>query len=138
MLKKPFNRETGEVRKCRVCDNDFHTHKPVWRCAPCSNEYQRKYVRGKVELKANYPFNNRTNEASNRFYRIHSELNKAWKKGPDAVKQHYDKQIKEIIDLGIWDWIFDRRSNDAKKEKVKKSRNTIRKNYPDTRGHYEE
>jgi hypothetical protein len=138
MFKKPFDRVEGELRQCKVCNIEWHTKKPVWICPKCHCQYQKTNVRGKIVLKENYPFNTKTNEALSRFNRIHRELNKAWKIGPEAVKAHYDKQLKEIIDLGIWDWIFDRRDNETKRAKSIKSRNLTRRDYPDTRGHYEE
>ena len=64
-------------------------------------------------------------------------LVKAWKEGPEALKAHYDKQLKEIETNGVLDWINDRRTNEAKRERSAKTRNRIRKEFPDTRGHYE-
>ncbi len=52
-----------------------------------------------------------------------------------VIIAHYDKQLKEIEENGILEWILDRRADTDKRER---SRNMIRKEYPDTRGHYEE
>ena len=136
MFKKPFNKVIGETRKCKECNKEFHTHKPRWRCLDCLCSIQKKYPKPYAK-KDQYPFDTRTNEASLRFNRIHGELVKAWKEGPEARKAHYDKQLKEIQENGVLDWINDRRSAEAKREKGAKTRNRIRKEFPDTRGHYE-
>jgi hypothetical protein len=70
-------------------------------------------------------------------------LSRAWKqynKTGDKryIIAHYEKQLQEIKDNGIWQWIFDRRDEASKRENNVKSREMTRKEYPDTRGHYEE
>jgi hypothetical protein len=153
MFKKPFNRTTGEERECKVCKEQFHTLKPVWRCKTCTgkkifDDAKKKYgdtgliPTGKwagMKPKERYPFDNRSSEASNRFCTIRTALSKAWKEynktgDKSVIIAHYDKQLKEIRDNGIMEWILDRRADSDKKER---SRNMIKKDYPDTRGHYE-
>ena len=148
MFKKPFNRKVGEQRECKQCNESFFTFKPIWRCQKCTNKLQRvieEKKRALYQKKDSYPFDNRTNEAGARFHRIQRELRKAWvefeKTGDKSIiTAHYDKQLKEIEENGIMTWILDRRSDDAKKEMNPntKSRNMIKTDYPDTRGHYEE
>jgi hypothetical protein len=137
MFKKKFDRVNGEIRQCRGCDSEFHTLKPIWSCNKCLNKQQKKYNEMYYNPKALYPFSNKTAEANNRFSRIRSKLNRAWKLGKDAVKQHYESQLREIEENGILDWIYDRRDNETLKEKKVKTRNRTRKEFPDTRGHYE-
>jgi len=151
-----FDHKNGEVRRCKVCDKDFHTDRPVWRCRPCTSKYihekaKEKYgdmpATGKwagMPPKKPYPFDNRTSEASNRFCTIRTALSKAWKEynktgDKSVVIAHYDKQLKEIEENGIMLWILDRRGNDdlphgKQKEKSKKM---ISNDYPDTRGYHE-
>jgi hypothetical protein len=145
MFKKPFNKKVGELRICRICNEEWHTMKPLWRCHKCVNAKQKIVEQKKRDLykkKDQYPFQTRTNQSSLRFSRIHGELSKAWKEyyktgSRDALTKHYDKQLQEIRDNGILEWINDRRSTEAKKEMSARSRNVIRTEYPDTRGHYE-
>lgn len=137
MYKKKFDRVNGETRQCIGCGDEFHTKKPIWSCPSCIAKQQRKYNRSQYSPKEQYPFSNKTSEANNRFSKIRAKLNKAWRKGPDAVKEHYDAQLKEIEANGILAWIYDRRDNESKKETQVKSRNRTRKEYPDTRGYYE-
>jgi len=148
MFKKPFNKTIGEQRTCKHCNASFHTFKPIWKCTKCVNASQKiveQKRRLKYPKKDQYPFNNRTNEAGSRFCGIRKELRKAWiefeKTGDRSyMTAHYDKQLKEIRENGIMEWILDRRSPDAKREMNPnaKTRNMIRTDYPDTRGHYEE
>jgi hypothetical protein len=148
MFKKPFNRKVGEERQCKECNTLFHAKKPVWRCQKCVNKAQKvieEKKRAKYPKKETYPFNNRTNEAGSRFCSIRTALSNAWKEynktgDKSYVNAHYDKQLKEIKDNGILEWILDRRTPEAKREMNPnaKTRNMIRIDYPDTRGHYEE
>jgi hypothetical protein len=71
-------------------------------------------------------------------------LSNAWKQynktgDKSYVTAHYDKQLQEIKDNGILKWILDRRTVESKKENNPnaKTRNMIKTDYPDTRGHYE-
>ena len=147
MFKKPFNRTIGETRVCKECGESFHTFKPRYSCTPCVNAKQRiieTQKRAKIPNKDNYPFNNRTNEAGSRFCSIRTALSRAWKEynktgDRSIITAHYDKQLKEIQDNGIMAWILDRRTQDGKRliNPNAKSRNMIKIDYPDTRGHYE-
>ena len=153
MFKKPFNRTTGEQRECKVCKEQFHTHKPVWRCKTCIGKANFETAKKKfaengliptgkwagMPPKKPYPFDNRSSEASNRFCTIRTALSKAWKEyqktgDKSVIIAHYDKQLQEIRDNGIMEWILDRRADTDKKER---SSNVIKNDFPDTRGHYE-
>ena len=142
MFKKPFNKVVGETRQCKHCDATFHTFKPIYTCRECQNKKQKvleQKKRAKYAKKEKYPFKTTTNEAERRFSRIHGELVAAWKEGTrEALTKHYDKQLKEIQENGIMQWIIDRRDNQTRKENNPKSRNMIRKEYPDLRGYYED
>jgi hypothetical protein len=153
MFKKPFNSKLGETRECKICGEQFHTLKPVWRCKPCIGKAnfesaKNKYPPGIIPTgkwagmkpKEKYPFDNRSSEASNRFCTIRTKLSNAWKEynktgDRSIITKHYDNQLNEIKQNGIMEWILDRRADSDKKER---SRNMIKKEYPDTRGHYEE
>jgi hypothetical protein len=70
-------------------------------------------------------------------------LSNAWKEynrtgDKSYVIAHYNKQIKEIKENGIMQWIFDRRDEETLKANKPKSRNMTKIDYPDTRGHYED
>jgi hypothetical protein len=141
-----FDHKNGETRQCKVCGETFHAKKPIWKCTKCVNASQRvieEVKRAKYPKKDTYPFDTRTNEAGSRFCRIQRELRKAWiefeKTGDKThVIQHYEKQLKEIHENGIWQWIWDRRDDASKKENKLKTASMTRKEYPDTRGHYED
>ena len=145
MFKKPFNRRVGEERQCKICGNQFHTKKPIWKCQTCVNALQKiieTRKRAKTPKKKHYPFNNYNHEAGARFCKIRTALSNAWKEynrtgDKSYVIAHYDKQIKEIKENGIMTWILDRRTLEAKREIQPKTRNMTKKDYPDTRGHYE-
>ena len=148
MFKKPFNRKIGEQRICKECNASFHTLKPIWKCTKCVNASQKiieQKKRANYKKKEQYPFDTRTNSATNRFCSIRTALSNAWKEynktgDKSVIIAHYDKQLKEIKDNGIMEWIFDRRSPEAKREMNPnaKTRNMIRTDYPDTRGYYED
>jgi hypothetical protein len=156
LWKVKFNHKDGETRKCKVCDKDFHATRPVWRCNKCTSKYihdkaKEKYGEGimptgkwaGMKPKKPYPFNNRTSAASNRFCTIRTALSNAWKEykktgDRSIITQHYDRQLKEIEENGILEWILDRRSDDMKKETQFKSMSVIHKELPDTRNYYEE
>ena len=145
MFKKPFNRRVGEERQCKICGNQFHTKKPIWKCQTCVNAAQKiieTKKRAKYPKKDKYPFDTRTNAADKRFLSIRTRLSNAWKKynqtgDKSYVNAHYEKQIKEIKENGIMQWIFDRRDEATLKANKPKSRNMTKTDYPDTRGHYE-
>jgi len=147
MFKKPFNRKVGEERVCKECNVSFHAKKPIWKCQKCVNKAQKvieEAKRAKYKKKDRYPFDTRGNSAGARFCSIRTALSNAWKEynktgDKSVITAHYDKQIKEIIDNGIMEWILDRRTPEAKRENNPnaKSRNMIKIDYPDTRGYYE-
>jgi hypothetical protein len=145
LWKVKFNHKDGENRVCKLCGKTFHTMKPRYRCNACVNDKQKiieAKKRNQYKKKAQYPFNNKTTEASNRFCRIRTQMSKAWKEfektgDKSIVIAHYDKQIKEINDNGIMEWILDRRDVTSKQASKPKTTNMTRKDYPDTRGHYE-
>lgn len=145
MFKKPFNRKVGEQRECKYCGDTFHAKKPIWKCQTCVNAAQKiieTKKRAKYPKKDKYPFDTRTNAADKRFLSIRTRLSNAWKKYNESgdksyVNAHYEKQIKEIKENGIMQWIFDRRDEATLKANKPKSRNMTKTEYPDTRGHYE-
>jgi len=148
MFKKPFNRKVGEDRVCKECGDSFHAKKPIWKCTKCVNKAQRvieEKKRAQYKKKDRYPFDTRTNAAGARFCNISTRLSNAWKEynktgDRSVITAHYDRQLKEIQENGIMEWILDRRSVDAKREMNpnQKTNNMIEKDLPDTRGWYEE
>jgi hypothetical protein len=146
LWSRKFDYQNGETRECKLCGVSFHTNKPKWRCTDCVNAKQKiveAKKRAKYKKKEQYPFSNKTTEAANRFCKIRTALSNAWKEynktgDKSVVIAHYDKQLKEINDNGIMTWILDRRNDITKKENAARSRNIINKDYPDTRGHYED
>jgi hypothetical protein len=142
MFKKPFNKEVGELRTCRQCKNEFYTHKPIWSCKPCINANVKKYQKGVWKPKDTYPFSNKTTEASNRFSKIRTRLSNAWKEykktgDRTALTEHFNRQLKEIEENGIMDWINDRKfMNDISKSQPK-TRNRITNDYPNMHDYYE-
>lgn len=125
-------------RVCKICGDEFQPVKAVHRCKKCINESSRlnriKYKgQGKLPAKKDrYPFNNYNNEAGARFHRIQRELRQAWKEGREAVQAHYDKQLIEAEELGILEWIYDRRTIEPKSNNVGRPVD-IRKEYPSTK-----
>lgn len=142
LWSRKFDYKNGETRECKHCGDTFHTMKPRWRCTNCINKAQKvieEAKRARTPKKETYPFDNYTNEAFKRFCSIRTELRKAWiefeKTGDKSIiTAHYDKQLKEIKDNGIMQWILD------KKDEVNKPRTAsmTKKEFPDTRGYYEE
>ena len=137
MLKKV---DLTKIRICKICGEEYQPKKATLTCRKCSNEKARlnriKYkAQGKIPAdKPNYPFSNVSNQASLRFNRIQKELRNAWKEGPEAVKRHYDKQLKEAEELGIMEWIFDRRTTQGKRGgKTGRPSNDIKEEYPSTK-----
>jgi hypothetical protein len=151
LWKVKFDHKNGETRKCKVCSEEFHAKKPIWRCQRCTTlaiyDNARKKANGKIptgkwagmEAKKPYPFSNVTSEANNRFAKIRKELRIAWEGGREELTKHYDKQLEEIRHNGIMEWILDRRGNDDMPNNEKKLKSNRKTNieWPDTRGHYE-
>jgi hypothetical protein len=143
---RKFDRKNGETRQCNYCGDTFHAKKPIWKCTKCVNAAQKiieQKKRARTPKKEQYPFDNYGNEAAARFCTIRTALSNAWKEykktgDKSYVIAHYDKQLKEIRDNGIWQWIWDRKDEATLKENKPKTRNMINKDLPDTRGHYED
>ena len=141
-----FDYKNGENRVCKQCGKTYLAKKPRWLCTKCINANQRPIEEAKRALKGhkeNYPFDTRGNQASARFLSIRTSLSRAWKKYNQTgdkgyIIAHYEKQLQDIKDNGIWEWIWDRRDDASKRENNPKSREMTRKEYPDTRGYYEE
>ena len=138
--KKLFDRKNGETRTCNVCSIEFHTMKPINRCKECTNKHNKQRTiermeNGEIptyEAKKNYPFNTNNGEAVARFHKIQYALRDC--KTKEERRAHFAKQLKEIEELGILEWIYDRRDEESKNEKRTKSRKTIKRDFPDTRG----
>lgn len=136
-----FDHKNGENRVCRQCGDTYHTMKPIWICKKCRNENQKPInaaQRALVGKKENYPFDNKGNQAGARFHRIQRDLRKAWKEYEETgdrsiINQHYEKQLKEIQENGIWEWIWDRRDDASKKEAKEKTRTQTIKEHPSTK-----
>ena len=146
-----FNHKDGEIRKCKLCGTEFHATKPIWRCKKCVAKInfetaKQKYGEGIMPTgkwagftpKKPYPFSNRTSEASNRFCKIRTALSNAWKEyqktgDKSVIIEHYDKQLQEIRENGILEWILDRRTDDMKTESKAKSKKKMHIEYPNTR-----
>ena len=127
MIKKA---DLTKERICKTCGVTFMPTKPLLSCKKCSNERARlgqlaKRQRQGFEKKKPYPYSTYSNEQVARFNRIQRELKQAWKLGREAVNEHYRKQLKEIKENGILDWIIDRR-DDATNVKQKGSGKTGR------------
>ena len=141
-----FDRKNGETRECKTCGETFHAKKPIWKCTKCVNKAQKiieTAKRARTPKKEQYPFDNKGNEAGARFCSIRTALSNAWKEynktgDKSYVIAHYNKQLKEIHENGIWQWIWDRRDEETLKENKLKTASMTRKEYPDTRGWYEE
>jgi len=145
LWNRKFDYANGEQRVCKGCGVSFYTIKPRYDCNACLNIKQKvieQKKREKYEKKVKYPFDTKTNQAGSRFCRIHRELNQAWKQyketnNKEYLTQHYDKQLKEIEDNGIKAWILDRRDKETLEAKKIKSKDNIRKDYPNTHDYYE-
>jgi hypothetical protein len=156
LWKVKFNHKDGENRKCKLCGDDFHATRPVWRCKDCIGKINHQTAKDKygegiiptgkwagMEPKKPYPFDTRSGEPGRRFLSIRTALSNAWKEynktgDKSVILAHYNKQLKEIEENGIMEWIKDRRSDDMRKETQLKSKKQTNIEFPDTRGYYEE
>ena len=145
LWNRKFDHKNGETRVCIQCGETYHTPKPINRCRTCVNAKQRiveQVKRSKYKKKEQYPFDNKTNKASSRFCTIRTALSNAWKEYRETgdrsiITQHYEKQLKEIEELGILKWINDRRDKETADNKQSKSRINITKDYPNHHDYYE-
>ena len=137
--KPKFDRKNGETRVCNVCNKEFHTMKPLFRCKFCTNEWNKQETKRKIaeglieplEHKLPYPFDTTNGVAANRFRRIQKALNKCYTR--EERREFFQKQLNEAEELGILLWINDRRDNESKKETQSVSKAKTIKKYPDTR-----
>ena len=144
MFKKKFDHKNGEARVCKECGAAYHAMKPTWKCKKCLNRDQREIENNKklnLEKKEEYPFNTKTDEADVRFSNITTALDNAWNLykrtgNKSYVREHYKKQLKEIEENGIMKWIRNRKFVEPEKPKSK-SKSITKREFPDTRGHYE-
>lgn len=135
MLKKV---DLSKPRVCKYCGETYMPERPIKFCNTCRNKKAnerriRDKEMGKLPAdKPNYPFSTRNNDAIKRFAQIKKRLDKAWEEGPEAVKAHYDRQLKEAEEFGILEWIYDRRTTESKKEGKGRPFQDIRKELPST------
>jgi hypothetical protein len=139
LWKVKFNHKDGETRKCKVCGNDFHAKKPVWRCTACINEKQKLVEgkkRAKYEPKDPYPYQGPNHDYHSRFYPLRSKLNKM--KVRSEWKEYFKNRLNEIMeDKVLMKWINDRRDKETAETKQSKSKRTIQKDYPNHHDYYE-
>jgi PHP family Zn ribbon phosphoesterase len=126
-------------RTCYKCGTDFKlkaTEKSSNICSKCKTAYQRAYARRKVaetpeeeRYKDLYPYN--ANEKMVRFRKIRNQLDKM--KDREEWKQFFKQKLidmeKNEADLLIW--IYDRRDQETKEDKVTLPRS--KSEYEDTR-----
>jgi hypothetical protein len=134
-----FDHKNGELRKCKVCDTEFHAKKPVWRCMACINANQKLIEgkkRSKYEPKDPYPYQGPNHDYHSRFYPLRSKLNKI--KVRSEWKEYFKNRLNEIMeDEVLMKWINDRRDKETAETKQSKSKRTIQKDYPNTHDYYE-
>jgi len=141
MFKKKFDNVNGETRICRVCDVEFYTKKTTYICSKCQckkvNDYRKqKLADGRLTLKAPYPYKKLNNNYKSNFDKLKSKIHKM--KERHEWQAYFKERLDEVLnDALLMTWINDRRDNETKKEKTIKSRNVIKQQTPDTRGHYE-
>jgi len=137
--KKSFDRIKGEIRTCKKCNVEFHTLKPLFVCTPCVNANQKKYERLRREQyqrKPVYPYQGKNHNYKIRFEPLKRILHKM--KVRSEWQAYFKIKLDEILsDEVLMKWIWDRRDLETKNQKVTRSRNVIKKDTPDTRGHYE-
>ena len=140
MFKKPFNRTIGETRTCKHCNVEFHTFKPIYRCKDCTNANQKLYEsrrRKQYQKKEKYPYQGPNHNYKQRFEPLKRILHKMklrseWQ---TYLKVKLDELLKDEI---LMKWINDRRDEETKNANKSRSKRVIQKDYPDTRGHYED
>ena len=140
LWNKKFDYVNGETRVCKECDKEFYTIKPRYRCNACVNAAQKiieKARRAKYEKKEPYPYQGINHNYKQRFYPLRTKLHKM--KIRHEWKAYFKLKLDEILnDAVLMKWINDRRDKETVEAKKIKSRDTITKDYPNTRGHYED
>jgi hypothetical protein len=92
--------------------------------------------RSKYERKEPYPYQGPKHDYHHRFYPLRAKLHKM--KERSQWREYFKIKLDEILeDAVLMKWIWDRRDKETKDAKQSKSRNVIKKEFPDTRGHYE-
>ena len=134
-----FDHTNGETRICKECGVSFHTIKPRYSCNQCLNIKQKvieQKKRSQYEKKQPYPYQGPKHDYHCRFYPIRAKLHKI--KVRQEWKEYFKEKLDEILnDAVLMKWINDRRDKETADAKQSKSRNVIKKEFPDTRGHYE-
>ena len=140
LWNRKFDYVNGETRICKHCDKEFYTIKPRYRCNTCLNAAQKiieKARRAKYEKKEPYPYQGINHNYKQRFYPLRTKLHKM--KIRSEWKAYFKVKLDEILnDAVLMKWINDRRDKETVEAKKVKSRDTITKDYPNTRGHYED
>jgi hypothetical protein len=134
-----FDHKNGELRKCRLCDAEFHAKKPSWRCNQCVNAAQKLIEgkkRSKYERKDPYPYQGPNHDYHSRFYPLRSKLHKM--KVRVEWQTYFKERMDEILnDEVLMKWINDRRDKETAEAKQVKSKKNIQRDYPNTHDYYE-
>ena len=134
-----FNHKDGETRRCKLCDNEFHAIKPTWRCSACVNAKQKiveKNKRSKYERKEPYPYQGPKHDYHHRFYPLRAKLHKI--KVRSEWQAYFKERLDEIFaDAVLMKWINDRRDKETAETKQTKSKDNIKKDYPNHHDYYE-
>jgi hypothetical protein len=92
--------------------------------------------RAKYERKEPYPYQGPNHDYHSRFYPLRAKLHKM--KTRDEWQAYFKIRLDEVFnDVVLMKWINDRRDKETAETKQSKSRNVIKKEFPDTRGWYE-
>jgi hypothetical protein len=134
-----FDHKNGELRRCKLCDTEFHTTKPRWRCTPCVNKAQ-KLIEGKkrekYERKDPYPYQGPNHDYHSRFYPLRAKLHKM--KVREQWREYFKEKLDEILnDAVLMKWINDRRDKETADAKQVKSKKSIQRDYPNHHDYYE-
>ena len=139
LWKVKFDHKNGEMRKCKLCDTEFHAKKPRWRCNTCVNAAQKiieTVKRAKYERKEPYPYQGPKHDYHTRFYPLRVKLHKM--KVRSEWKEYFKEKLDEILnDAVLMKWINDRRDKETADAKQIKSKSNIQKDYPNHHDYYE-
>ena len=139
LWKVKFDHKNGEMRKCKLCDTEFYTKKPRWRCTACVNAKQKiteTKKRSKYERKASYPYQGPNHDYHARFYPLRAKLHKI--KVRSEWKEYFKEKLDEILnDAVLMKWINDRRDKETAEAKKVKSKSNITKDYPNHHDYYD-